>query len=77
MPAEYEMINCHSSSLGSYSRRGLREGGWLVRDRFCRVTNGFDVSENLVDWVRSKPILCGREYAFMFDKGVGVDMKIW
>lgn len=67
VPAEYEIINCHSSfSLRPHSRRGLREGGWLVRDRFCRVTNSFDVSEELVDWIRSKPMMCGREYELIF-----------
>ena len=80
VPMGYEIINSFrssSSSVGSRSRRGLREGGWLVRDRFCRVSSNFDVGENLVDWIRSKPTVCGRKYELLFDKGVGSDMKVW
>ena len=85
VPADYVMVNndCQQkpsssfTSFGSNSRRGLREGGWFVRDRFCRVTNSFDVNESLVDWIRSQPMLCGREFKLLFDKGVGSDMKVW
>ena len=75
VPAEYVIVNCEGKEF--YSRRGLRECGWLARDRFCRVTNSFDVSEKLIDWISSKPILCGREYTFLLAKGVGGDMKVW
>ena len=61
----------------SESRRGLREGGWMVRDRFCRVTNAFHSSKDLVDWIADKPNLCGRTYELLFDKGVSTSMKIW
>lgn len=92
VPAEYVIVNhCEASSssrqlstsraatpvLGSNSRRALREGGWLVRDRFCRVTGCYDVCENLAEWIRSKPMLCGRTYEMLLDKGVGPHMQVW
>ena len=77
IPTEYEIVECRSFSSEPYSRRGLREGGWLVRDRFCRVGNNFDVGGCLAKWVRDEPFFCGRKYNFLFDKGVGSDMKVW
>jgi len=81
VPAEFELINCppySSSSLKPTSRRALREGGWHVRDRFCRVTNGLvDAGGELAGWIRSEPVLCGRRYGLLFDKGVGINMKVW
>ena len=77
VPTELEIINESGTTIGADSRRGLREGGWMVRDRFCRVTNVFHSGEGLIDWIASEPIVCGRRYLLLFDKGVGTGMKIW
>lgn len=68
LPTEFAIINDPGEHHKCESSRGLREGGWMVRDRFCRVTNVFRSGEGLVDWIYSKPNLCGREYEFLFDK---------
>lgn len=77
VPTEFEIINEPGAGLAAESRRGLREGGWFVRDRFCRVTNVFHSGDGLFDLISSEPIVCGRNYQFLFDKGVGTSMKIW
>ena len=76
---ELEIINepGEEGERKSESRRGLREGGWMIRDRFCRVTNAFHSSDDLVDRIAAKPNLCGRSYELLFDKGVSTSMKIW
>lgn len=54
------------------SRRATREIGWSVRDRFliCSDVPFYDVfREHLVTWCRERPMLCGRRYDYLFDKG--------
>ena len=77
VPAEFEVVNLYSAPREPTSRRGIREGGWLARDRFCSTKDNFCVGDTLVDYLASKPRMCGREYTFLFDKGVGSDMKVW
>jgi hypothetical protein len=54
------------------TRRALRETGWSVRDRFVAFSdvpyNNF-IRDNLKSWCRGRPMVCGRRYEFLFDKG--------
>lgn len=77
LPTELDIMNDPENCPKCESRRGLREGGWMVRDRFCRVTNVFQSGEELVEWISCRPNLCGRRYEFLFDKGVGTSLTIW
>ena len=80
VPTEIEIVNeplVGGDHCRSESRRGLREGGWMIRDRFCRVTNVFHTEGDLVEWISSRPVLCGRKYEMLYDKGVGSSVKIW
>ena len=77
VPTALDIINDPEKCPKCESRRGLREGGWMVRDRFCRVTNVFQSGEELVKWISCRPNLCGRKYEFLFDKGVGTSLTVW
>ena len=84
IPVEFDLINidclapgaCRRSLIAN-TRRAMRQSGWMVRDRFIRVL--IDLREpfasSMVDWLASDPVLCGRRYEFLFDKGVSKNTK--
>ena len=56
------------------SRRAIRELGWDIRDRlvaFSKVKFHDIHRDHLAQWCRDKPMVCGRRYEFLFDKGAG------
>jgi hypothetical protein len=77
VPTDYEVINkdlSKNDGVPPTSRRGMREVGWPVRDRFILISalkfhNVF--RSDLVKWLEAGPRLCGREYVYLFDKGTG------
>jgi len=84
IPVEFDLINIDCLALGACrrsltanTRRAMRQSGWMVRDRFIRVL--IDLREpfasSMVDWLASNPVLCGRRYEFLFDKGVSKNTK--
>ena len=54
------------------TRRGIREYGWEIRDRFItfsEVPFNDIFTEHLTSWCRDRATICGRKYSFLFDKG--------
>ena len=77
IPISLEIVNKNrlvDSFVPPCTRRAQREMGWSVRDRFVLISSlKFHPSYNseIVDWLRAEPELCGRRYAYLFDKGTG------
>ncbi|CAB9498814.1 polymerase alpha-associated DNA helicase A [Seminavis robusta] len=61
------------------TRRALRDTGWAVRDRFAAFSDVpfTDVfRDHLQEWCQQRPMVCGRRYEFLFDKGTA-SPRIW
>lgn len=77
VPTSFEVVNKNRRSdvfVPPCTRRAQREMGWSVRDRFLLISSlKFNAVYNseLSDWLGAEPELCGRRYAYLFDKGTG------
>ena len=78
IPSDYRVFNQHfnrrSYTRSPASRRSFRQAGWLVRDRFVLISElqfQEPYGTHAVDWLAAKPMLCNREYGYLFDKGTG------
>ena len=60
IPADYIIPALMAQTYTTESRRGQREGGWLVRDRFCcisKIETGEPFRSEMVGWLRNEPMM--------------------